>query len=116
MRTADPGRAATPAWRRHPALFTVVALIAAACAVSIGAATAAVEKSKRAPKAPPPPVVTPGTPAAPNAPARAPSDAVVLFDGTDLSKFVARGRTVPKGTDGTPAWRIQDGYMEVVPN
>jgi hypothetical protein len=37
-----------------------------------------------------------------------PASAVVLFDGRDLSQWV--------GNDGNPArWRVQDGYMEVVP-
>ena len=40
--------------------------------------------------------------------AAAPSDAVVLFDGTDLSKW--------KHADGSAAkWKIENGYMEVVP-
>jgi len=52
---------------------------------------------------PMPPVVDPG-PAGPPAPI--PADAVVLFDGKDLSAW-----TTSKGTD--PTWRVQDGYMEV---
>ena len=48
---------------------------------------------------PQPRVVTPGTDGA------APSDAVVLFDGTDLSKW--------KGGDGAAAWKVENGYMEV---
>lgn len=37
-----------------------------------------------------------------------PADAIVLFDGTDLSKW-AHG-------DGSPGkWKIENGYMEVVP-
>ena len=52
---------------------------------------------------PHPPVVTPG--ATDNAP---PSDAVVLFDGTDLSHW--------KTDNGSPAgWKVENGYMEVVP-
>lgn len=52
---------------------------------------------------PQPPVVTPG-----DAPGRPPSDAVVLFDGTDLSKW--------RTAQGAPAgWRIEDGAMVVVP-
>lgn len=40
-----------------------------------------------------------------------PSDAVVLFDGKDLSSWIVSGG--PKhGT--APAWKVQDGYMEVV--
>ena len=51
-----------------------------------------------------PPVVDPG-PAGPPAPV--PSDAVVLFDGKDLS-----GWTTAKG--GPAKWQVEDGYMEVV--
>ena len=53
-----------------------------------------------------PRVITPG--AQFSQMANAPSDANVLFDGTDLSKW-AHG-------DGSPAkWKIENGYMEVVP-
>lgn len=52
---------------------------------------------------PQPTVVTPGTAGSP------PSDAVVLFDGTDLSGWVSN-------KDGSPAaWKVENGYMEVVP-
>ena len=40
--------------------------------------------------------------------AQAPADAVVLFDGSDLSKW--------EKTNGEPAvWKIENGHMEVVP-
>ncbi|MEN6311397.1 MAG: DUF1080 domain-containing protein [Acidobacteriota bacterium] len=51
------------------------------------------------------PVVDPG-PAGPPAPA--PADAVVLFDGRDLS-----GWTDAKGQPAR--WKVENGYMEVVP-
>jgi Domain of Unknown Function (DUF1080) len=41
----------------------------------------------------------------------APSDAVVLFDGKDLSHWELQ----PGGTQGGP-WKIENGYLEVVPN
>src|SRR5687768_16880684 len=41
----------------------------------------------------------------------APSDAVVLFDGKDLSKFTGGG----VGTATAPGWKLQNGYVEVVP-
>ncbi|MFQ6096264.1 MAG: DUF1080 domain-containing protein [Armatimonadota bacterium] len=59
-------------------------------------------------KRPQPPVVTPGTPSTQEAAGAPPSDAVVLFDGTDLSGWVGKG--------GGPAqWKVENGYMEVVP-
>ena len=60
-------------------------------------------------KQPPPPVVTPGTPSTQKEAGRAPSDAVVLFDGTDAS--------MANWTDtkGAPSkWVAGDGYMESV--
>jgi hypothetical protein len=51
---------------------------------------------------PPPPVVDPG-PAGGQ-----PSDAVVLFDGKDLSQWRMKG--------GAPAkWKVEGGYLEIVP-
>lgn len=55
---------------------------------------------------PHPPVVTPGTFSTQEAPGKPPSDAVVLFDGKDLSKW-----TTSKG--GDPTWKVHDGYMEL---
>ncbi|MBI5800812.1 MAG: DUF1080 domain-containing protein, partial [Verrucomicrobia bacterium] len=54
---------------------------------------------------PAPPVVTPGATFSHLAPP--PSDAVVLFDGKDLSKWAG-----PKGDAG---WKVEDGHMEVAP-
>src|SRR5271157_6657583 len=55
-----------------------------------------------------PPVVDPGTASTPDAPGRAPSDAVVLFDGKDLSRWTDKA--------GKPAkWKVENGYMQVVP-
>ena len=52
---------------------------------------------------PQPKVVTPA-----EKPCQPPSDAIVLFDGTDLSKWESV-------KDGAPAkWKVEDGYMEVV--
>ncbi len=39
--------------------------------------------------------------------AKPPSDAVALFDGTDLSKW-------SKGGGAAPGWKVENGYMEVV--
>ncbi|HLV88578.1 MAG TPA: DUF1080 domain-containing protein [Candidatus Sulfotelmatobacter sp.] len=57
---------------------------------------------------PVPPVIDPGTASTQDAPGRPPSDAVVLFDGKDLSKWVNK--------DGKAAqWKVEGGYMEVAP-
>ena len=56
------------------------------------------------PARPHPPVITPG--ATPGAP---PSDAIVLFDGKDLSKWSSRG---PNGEVVDPKWPLRDGYFE----
>jgi hypothetical protein len=54
---------------------------------------------------PRPPIVTP---APAGAPVPAPSDAIVLFDGKDLSQW--------RSDSGKPAaWTVRDGYMEVKP-
>ena len=56
---------------------------------------------------PTPPVVTPGVASTQDKAGTAPSDAVVLFDGTDLSQWT--------DTKGKPTkWIMGDGYMECV--
>jgi hypothetical protein len=58
---------------------------------------------------PVPPVIDPGTASTQETPGRAPSDAVILFDGKDLSKWADK--------DGKPAkWKVENGYAEVVPD
>jgi hypothetical protein len=56
---------------------------------------------------PRPPKVTPGTPLLQENP---PSDAVVLFNGKDLSQWVARA------SGGPPKWKVENGYMEITPH
>lgn len=51
---------------------------------------------------PAPPVVTPGTFSSQETPGKAPSDAIVLFDGNNIDKW--------QGT----AWKLENGYMEAV--
>lgn len=56
---------------------------------------------------PQPPVVTPPTPSTQDQAGQPPSDAVVLFDGKNLSNWVA--------LDGSPTkWIVRDAYMECV--
>jgi hypothetical protein len=53
-------------------------------------------------------VVVPGTPSTPGQPGTPPSDAIVLFDGKDISPWVAM--------DGSPTkWIVRDGALECVP-
>jgi hypothetical protein len=94
-------------------LTTILAIIALGLA---GLAAAAIQINPRATDLqkwaihdetrPMPPVVDPGPAGTPVA---APSDAVVLFDGKDLSQWMnAKG--------GPAAWKVENGYMEVVKN
>src|SRR3954467_5241991 len=63
------------------------------------------------PDRPHPPVVTPG--ATPYAP---PSDATVLFDGKDLSKWAQLGKGAEAGKLIAPSWPVKDGYFECAGN
>ena len=57
---------------------------------------------------PQPKIVTPGTFSSPEQPGKPPSDAIVLFDGTDLSKW--------ESSNGSPAkWLVTNGVMQVAP-
>lgn len=58
---------------------------------------------------PQPPVVTPGTESSQDAAGAVPSNAVILFDGADLSQWENC-----KG-GGAAGWKVENGYMEVVP-
>ncbi|HLV01850.1 MAG TPA: DUF1080 domain-containing protein [Acidobacteriota bacterium] len=62
-----------------------------------------------------PPVVTPGTASTQEQPGQPPSDAVVLFDGSDLSQWNGQGVGDQAGKIVEPAWKVENGYMEVVP-
>src|SRR3989442_4878136 len=60
------------------------------------------------PDRPVPPAIDSGTASTQDSPGRPPSDAVVLFDGKDLSKWAHK--------DGSAAkWKVENGYFEVVP-
>ncbi len=59
---------------------------------------------------PQPPLVTPGTFSSQEQPGKPPSDAIILFDGGDLSKWEAdEGQGVPT------KWVVKSGAMECVP-
>jgi hypothetical protein len=55
---------------------------------------------------PQPPIIKPGDTFSHKAPA--PSDAIVLFDGKDLSKWQL-------GSGAEPKWKVESGHMEVAP-
>src|SRR6187549_3800080 len=98
-------------------LFALAALLGAGFAVSTSSISAAESVGYKDtpmlpgqpwhvhdPDRPLPRVVTPGATFSHNAPS--PSDAVVLFDGKDLSKW--------KSDKGDAGWKVENGYMEVV--
>jgi hypothetical protein len=58
---------------------------------------------------PRPPKVTPGMPLLQEAP---PSDAIVLFDGKDVSQWVS----IVKGQSEPARWKVSNGVLETVPN
>jgi hypothetical protein len=60
------------------------------------------------PDRPHPAVVKPGA-----GPGAAPSDAIVLFDGRDLSKWGHAGRGADAGKIIDTKWPVRDGYFEV---
>ncbi len=56
---------------------------------------------------PQPKIVDPGAASTQDKAGRAPADAIVLFDGTDLSQW--------ESTKGKPAtWKVENGYIEIV--
>lgn len=63
---------------------------------------------------PQPVVVAPPTVSTPDRAGLPPSDAVVLFDGKDLSQW---RRQIPKNDpapkDDMPKWKVENGYMEI---
>jgi hypothetical protein len=95
-----------------PSLLAAVSLSVFACAGTTGFTPGAGQKTMPEKweihdmNRPLPPVVDPG-PAGP--PAAAPSDALLLFSGQDLSQWQASEE------GGGPAkWKVENGYMEVV--
>lgn len=95
-------------------LFIVALLTSAViCLVALSMATNSAAQVKNQWKIhdmdrPQPTIVTPGTESTQDSAGRPPSDAVVLFDGKDLSNWRTAG--------GEPAkWKVESGYMEIAP-
>jgi len=86
--------------------FSILTMLAAAV---LAAVTVPEIKWKTGDRSRPlPPKVTPGSASTDERPGAAPSDAVVLFDGKDLSAW--------QHTTGKPArWTVGSGYFEVAP-
>ena len=57
---------------------------------------------------PVPAVIDPGTSSTQDMPGHSPSDALVLFDGQDLSPWTHNDGSAPR-------WKVENGYLEVVP-
>lgn len=88
---------------RIPTLLATLVMISFS---QFSAAQAPMKFKIHDPNRPVPPVITPGTASTQDKPGRAPSDATVLFDGNDLSRWVGEG--------GKPAqWKVENGYVEV---
>jgi hypothetical protein len=58
---------------------------------------------------PAPAVIAPGTASTQDAPGKSPSDAIVLFDGKDLSQWLDKD-------NGAAKWKVENGYVVVVPH
>src|SRR3984893_8346514 len=84
-------------------------LVFALSIAPLGRATVDPRCKPNDPERPVPPVIEPGSASTQDSPGHPPSDAVVLFDGKDLSQWL--------GEDGQPAkWKVTDSAMEVVPH
>jgi hypothetical protein len=86
---------------------TVASLALLALILSLTALAADQQWRQHDPNRPLPPIIDPGMAGTPDRPGKAPSDAIVLFDGTDLSSW--------RASDGGPAkWVVKNGNMEAV--
>jgi hypothetical protein len=95
-----------------------IAVLIASLSLIASAASPADESSRRAEELsrwkvsdrtrPVPPIVTPATPGTQQAPGKPPSDAIVLFDGKDLSKWL-------NGKGGPAEWKVVNDVIEIAP-
>lgn len=90
-----------------PFFLTCLAVTLGVTSVSSGRAQLALNRPAHDRTQPLPQVIAPATASTQQQPGRPPSDAIVLFDGKDLSQW--------SSLDGSPAkWIVRDGYMECV--
>jgi hypothetical protein len=61
---------------------------------------------------PRPKVIEPPTASTEEQPGKPPSDAVILFDGKDLSEWTRDGKK-PDDPDAAPKWKVENGYAEI---
>jgi len=88
--------------------FVTISALALAAVPAICNAQVDTKWKVHDPDRPVPPAIDSGTASTQDSPGRLPSDAVVLFDGKDLSKWAHK--------DGSAAkWKVENGYFEVVP-
>ncbi len=92
-----------------PALVAGAALLLAALGANLLASHVDTHWPQHDRSRPLPPVVTPGEPGTQDHPGKPPSDAIILFDGHDLSKWQSL-----KG--GAAPWKVENGYFEVAPH
>ena len=85
----------------HAPRSAVCSLFLLALGVAVAAAQSQGDPTLTEVWDPVPPKIDPGHAS------RAPSDAIVLFDGTDLSEW--------SGRDGAPEWKVEDDAFTVVP-
>lgn len=124
----------TSDWKRPGVVCAVLCTIAALMAAMLAAQSAEKKGYRTSPtgyedtpflpggkwrvhdiKRPAPRLVTPGSESTPERAGRAPSDAVVLFDGKDLSQWLARGKGKERSAVMEPRWKVENGYMEITP-
>jgi uncharacterized cupredoxin-like copper-binding protein len=64
---------------------------------------------------PRPQVISPAGFSSPEKAGSPPSDAIILFDGKDLSRWKSDPRKDTPPGDDKPRWKIENGYMEITP-
>ena len=88
----------------------VLALMAIVTAVAFAAPQEATQEwGPNDRNRPQPPIITPGTASTQEKPGKPPSDAIMLFNGKDLSNWQAVKET------GPAMWTVGKGYFEVAP-